>query len=75
METQSLTFHKRSIKEGFTGLGYCPAGFESHHDVQAGFEHLLFLPQPPTRRQFRASTALACVSSLSELATGPPEPS
>lgn len=48
METQSLTFH-----------GFCPAGFESHHDVQAGLEHLLFLPQPPIRWQFRVHTAPA----------------
>lgn len=54
--TCSMWFHKRNIKEGITGLHFFfPAGFESHHDVQAGPEHLIFLPWPPTSWQYRVS--------------------
>lgn len=65
---------QKEYKEGVTGLCFFPTGFEPL-DVQAGPEHLLFLPWPPTRWQFRVSIVPAYVSSHSELATGPAGPS
>lgn len=67
---------QKEYKRGcYWTLFFFPAGFESHHDVQAGPEHLLFLPWSPTCWQFRVSIVPAYVSSHSELAAGPAGPS